>query len=545
MTKMKSDNLIKSIDEIHQPVEKTIANANFLIKATDIVKKYGDKTVLKNINIEIKPGERIGIIGANGSGKSTITEILASIRKPTSGAIEKREGVVIGFQFQESKYPPGITVMDMLKYYLETFNVEINVGQLNELLNTYQLSAAKNKNVMFLSGGQQQRLNILLSVIHKPDLVFLDEVSTGLDIEVREEIFEFLEENIVKKNVAMVLVTHNMSEIEHFCTCIIYMHNGDIIEKRTVEDVVKEYGSVHDYTFQQFKKYKKPSVAAEKEVLKNKKGQTDPNKIVNTLSTNPKKQWPLLKLMFKYYLKGFFVPFFLVIYPILILGIQGFSIENVSNDHGEKLALVQQMVAGVAIVNIISVGMFVIPQTIIEFKTSVLLKRIGATDIHPFFFVSAVIIMGLIMSIISFLLTLLWGGIYFGQTYGWKNIALPNQIAISIPWILIIFVTAIGMGLMLAAMLKTMTSYFAVTNVLYLPIAYLSGSILPIDLIIKTPVLNIISYLSPFKYSTLPYFNCWSGTFKMTWEMYIYGATSLVILAGFIGIAAKKLKWQS
>lgn len=193
--------------------------------------------------------------------------------------------------------------MDMLKYYLETFNVEINVGQLNELLNTYQLSAAKNKNVMFLSGGQQQRLNILLSVIHKPDLVFLDEVSTGLDIEVREEIFEFLEENIVKKNVAMVLVTHNMSEIEHFCTRIIYMHNGDIIEKRTVEDVVKEYGSVHDYTFQQFKKYKKPSVAAEKEVLKNKKGQTDPNKIVNTLSTNPKKQWPLLKLMFKYYLK--------------------------------------------------------------------------------------------------------------------------------------------------------------------------------------------------------------------------------------------------
>lgn len=69
----------------------------------------------------------------------------------------------------------------------------MNIRQLNELLNTYQLSAAKNKNVMFLSGGQQQRLNILLSVIHKPDLVILDEVSTGLDIEVREEIFDFLQ----------------------------------------------------------------------------------------------------------------------------------------------------------------------------------------------------------------------------------------------------------------------------------------------------------------------------------------------------------------
>lgn len=154
--------------------EKRIKNSDFLINATDIVKVYGDKTVLNKLNIQIKAGERIGIIGANGSGKSTLTEIIAGIRHATSGVIEKKEGIVIGFQFQESKYPPGITVMDMLTYYLETFNIEINVGQLNELLNTYQLSAAKNKNIMFLSGGQQQRLNILLSVIHKPDLVILD-----------------------------------------------------------------------------------------------------------------------------------------------------------------------------------------------------------------------------------------------------------------------------------------------------------------------------------------------------------------------------------
>ncbi|WP_342275678.1 hypothetical protein [Spiroplasma endosymbiont of Nebria brevicollis] len=135
----------------------------------------------------------------------------------------------------------------------------------------------------------------------------------------------------------------------------------------------------------------------------------------------------------------------------------------------------RQMIAGIAIVNIISVGIFVIPQTIIEFKTSVLLKRIGATNIHPLFFVSAVIVMGLVMSIISFLWTLLWGGVYFGGTYGWGNIALPKQIAISIPWILIIFVSTISMGLMLASLFKTMTSFFAVANVLYLPIAYLSG----------------------------------------------------------------------
>ncbi|WP_338976102.1 ATP-binding cassette domain-containing protein [Spiroplasma endosymbiont of Monopis laevigella] len=87
--------------------EKRIKNSDFLINATDIVKVYGDKTVLNKLNIQIKAGERIGIIGANGSGKSTLTEIIAGIRHATSGVIEKKEGIVIGFQFQESKYPPG------------------------------------------------------------------------------------------------------------------------------------------------------------------------------------------------------------------------------------------------------------------------------------------------------------------------------------------------------------------------------------------------------------------------------------------------------
>ncbi|WP_308150121.1 ATP-binding cassette domain-containing protein [Spiroplasma sp. AdecLV25b] len=94
------DNSEKSMNETQQPVEKTVVNANFLIKATNIIKKYGEKTVLKGFNIEIKPGERIGIIGANGSGKSTITEILASIRKPTSGTIEKKTVLLLDFNFK-------------------------------------------------------------------------------------------------------------------------------------------------------------------------------------------------------------------------------------------------------------------------------------------------------------------------------------------------------------------------------------------------------------------------------------------------------------
>lgn len=232
-------------------------NSNLLlVDIKNLSKKYRQKWALQDINLQIYCGERIGLIGANGSGKSTISEIIAGIRKPTAGVVWKKSELVIGIQFQDSKYPMGITILDMIQYYLETFNIKYHYDDLENLLKTYQLDDIKKKQINSLSGGQQQRLNILLAVIHKPQLIILDEVSTGLDIEVREDIFEFLEENIVKKNVTMILVTHIMSEVEKFCEKIIFLHNGLIKEQITVKEVIEQYGTVAEYTKVKFKFYK-------------------------------------------------------------------------------------------------------------------------------------------------------------------------------------------------------------------------------------------------------------------------------------------------
>lgn len=293
-----------------------------LIELKSISKKYKEKLALNDVSLTINKGDCIGIIGANESGKSTISEIIGGIRKPTTVEVIRDENMKIGIQFQESNYPIVISVVDMIKYYLESFNIEMTNAELVELMKTYEILGMGKKFVSSLSRGQQQRLNILLSVIHKPDLVILDEVSTGLDIEVREEIFNFLEENIVKQNQALILFSHTMSEIEKFCDKVICMHNGKIIETKTVKDIIKEYGSVHKYMHHQFTTYKKADLQKQYDQEKEKITQSEKqiakqNKLATKVYDN--KNISLLKLILKYYYRGFFVLFFIAIYPIVIL----------------------------------------------------------------------------------------------------------------------------------------------------------------------------------------------------------------------------------
>ncbi|KAJ3632051.1 hypothetical protein Zmor_024840 [Zophobas morio] len=235
---------------MQQQINTTANNvkSETLISLQNIKKSYGSKEVLRGITLEIKKGDRIGVIGTNGAGKSTLSEVISGIRKPTSGHLDVTKNTLVGIQFQQSKYPVGISVYDLIKYYLEVYHIEMKKSELDDLMIKYQIIEFKNRAIEKLSGGQQQRVNILLSLIHNPDLVIFDEISTGLDIEVRQEIFDFIKENVIDKNKALMLVTHNMNEIEEMCNKFIYVDNGVIVEQGLVSEIVAEYGSVQNYT---------------------------------------------------------------------------------------------------------------------------------------------------------------------------------------------------------------------------------------------------------------------------------------------------------
>ncbi|WP_283272474.1 ABC transporter ATP-binding protein/permease [Spiroplasma sp. SV19] len=517
-----------------------------LVKVINVTKKYKSKIALNNINLVINSGDRIGIIGANGSGKSTLSEIIGGIRQATTGKVVRQENLTIGLQFQESRYPIGISVMDMIKYYLNTFSIAMTDNQLRELLRTYQLIGMENKFVERLSGGQQQRLNILLSVVHNPDLVILDEISTGLDIEVRSEIFHFLRENIVEKGKTMILVTHMMSEIEEFCEKYIYVHNGEIKEAGMVQDIIKKYGSVHNFTWQMFEQNKKTDLDQQfRKMVKQSRESTRVNKVDKWICDGRVrgKNKPLIDLILKYYYKGFFVPIFLIVYPILLLFLSGFAFKQLNNNPVQSI---HTLVGSIAMVQAMSVGIFIIPETILEFKNSVLMKRIGATNIKPVFFVLSVMLVGLVFIITSFLWTLLWAGIFFGQSFGWKEIAAPNHFGPAIPFVVLVFISTLSLGLMLASVFKSTTAFIAASNIIFMPIALLSGTFIPAELINASNVLKYVTYVNPFKYTMDPFLKAWSGQeFVFTSTYGVYLGVSLGLIGMYIGIAGWKLRWQA
>ncbi|WP_338985466.1 ABC transporter ATP-binding protein/permease [Spiroplasma endosymbiont of Diplazon laetatorius] len=523
--------------------ENLINEKQPLIQLQNITKTYKNKKALDDVSLIINQGDRIGVIGPNGGGKSTLIEILGGIRKPTSGKVIRQENMTIGLQFQESKYPIGITVLDMIKYYLETFNIPMTEKELTDILRKFQIDNFKNKFLEGLSGGQQQRVNILLSLIHNPDLVIFDEISTGLDIEVRSEIFDAIKENVVNKNKSMILVTHMMSEIEELCDKYIYIHNGKIKEQGLVKELVTEYGSVHNFTWKKFKEEKAVDLQKEfKQTDSENKNKLD--KIINN-EKNKGKNIPLIKLLLKYYYKGFAVPFFLFFFPLILLFLEGFVFKTMPDENGVVGGLLHNLIGSLAMMQIISVGIFIIPQTILEFKNSVLMKRIGATNIRPIFFILTVVAMGIFFMIIGFLWTLLWAGIMFGGSLGWANVSLPVQIGESLPFLLLTLVQSISLGMLLAALFKSTTAYIAVSNVLYMPIAFLGGSFLPIDLIMNSSVLKYATYINIFKYCMDPFINAWAGRFVFDLTTGIYLGVSIVMVSAFTTTAAFKLKWES
>ncbi len=208
-------------------------------------KSYHGKTIVKNLNLTVKKGTILGLLGANGAGKSTSIECILGTRKPDSGSatildmnpVSDRKQLFqkVGVQFQEANYQQEIKVYELCE---ETASIYKNPLDWQSLLEQFGIAEKVKSAVKDLSGGQRQRLFIVLALIPDPQIVFLDELTTGLDPKARREVWTTLEQ-LKKKGLTIILTSHFMDEVEVLCDKICILKKGETVFYGTVKEAVE------------------------------------------------------------------------------------------------------------------------------------------------------------------------------------------------------------------------------------------------------------------------------------------------------------------
>lgn len=214
------------------------------IQISGLSKSYDGRKVIENLSFSVTAGEVFGLLGANGAGKSTTIECVLGTRTADSGSARilgldpwkdrKRLFEQVGVQFQEANYPDKIKVKELCE---ETICLYKHPVAYEKLLQKFGLTDKMNALVSELSGGQKQKLFIVLALIPNPWVVFLDELTTGLDTKARRSVWKSLQE-LKEQGLTIFLSTHFMDEVEILCDRIGILKDGGFVFEGTVQEAV-------------------------------------------------------------------------------------------------------------------------------------------------------------------------------------------------------------------------------------------------------------------------------------------------------------------
>ncbi|MBS1657262.1 MAG: ABC transporter ATP-binding protein [Chitinophagales bacterium] len=217
-----------------------------IISVSNLRKQYGDFSAVKGISFEVYEGEIFGLLGPNGAGKTTTLEIIETLREKSAGEIvidglnvdhdQNAIKKIIGVQLQAAGYYPNLTLLELLDLFSGLYNVSIDNKHMLSLVGLEDKAREKYKS---LSGGQKQRFSICTTLINKPKIVFLDEPTTGLDPQARQNLWQLIR-GIRKGGTTVMLTTHYMDEAEQLCERVAVMDSGHIIAMNTPDHLIDE-----------------------------------------------------------------------------------------------------------------------------------------------------------------------------------------------------------------------------------------------------------------------------------------------------------------
>ncbi|MGW4498066.1 ABC transporter ATP-binding protein [Micromonospora sp. NPDC004336] len=231
-----------------------MTTAQPLIQAEGLVKRFGDFTAVDGIDVEVRAGEAFGFLGPNGAGKSSTMRMVGCVSPPSGGRLRilgmdpVRDGPAIrarlGVCPQLDNLDPELTVRENLTTYARYFGIPRRVARARaaELLDFVQLGERADSKVEPLSGGMKRRLTIARALVNEPEIVLLDEPTTGLDPQARHLVWERLF-RLKQQGVTLVLTTHYMDEAEQLCDRLVVMDGGRIVAEGSPRALIEQHAT--------------------------------------------------------------------------------------------------------------------------------------------------------------------------------------------------------------------------------------------------------------------------------------------------------------
>ena len=220
-----------------------------MFKVIEIKKSFKNKEVLKGVSFTVEEGDKVALLGNNGAGKSTLLKIIAGQLLANAGRIE----TTLDFQTEIGMMPQGDILIDDLKVgdlvLLKCYMNQLKDIDIDALLKMVELEDFKNQYVLGLSGGQKRRLSLLLTILNEPRLIFLDEPTTGMDLESVDNFWNLLEE----QKFTSAAVTHDFNQIDHFFTKVLILKDGRIAAQESVEEIHRKGQTIEQFYREQVK----------------------------------------------------------------------------------------------------------------------------------------------------------------------------------------------------------------------------------------------------------------------------------------------------
>ena len=218
------------------------------IQVKNLTKSFSGRKVINDLSFEVYKGEVFALLGHNGAGKSTTIDLILGLKSPDEGnatilgmdAVKHRKKVFekVGVQLQHTEYQNMMTVEEACIEYASLYK---KPSDYKELLHSFGLSDLKKSYINKLSGGEKQKLSVVLALIGNPEIVFLDELTTGLDVAARREVWRTLK-HLKEKGLTIFLTTHYMEEAQALCDHVCIIKSGEKVIEGTIAEIVNASG---------------------------------------------------------------------------------------------------------------------------------------------------------------------------------------------------------------------------------------------------------------------------------------------------------------